>query len=291
MVCTEMVNALTLQTPPQILAFGGNPSPCSPLNLPRFPQKCHQETQETTAQLTIFCDLDGPIIDVSERYYQTYLQAWQTTCCAQSRLPLSKDHFWQLKQERTADTEIARRSGIPESLIPKFLNTVAALVNQPQNLSQDQLQPGVQWALALLQDAGVRLVLVTLRPQAEAEQLLHQYHLYDYFDQVWGSTDSDAAYRNNTAQKCSLLALAAQHEQIQAHPNPNLLANAWMIGDTEADVVAGQALNVSTLALTCGIRSHRYLAQLNPTRITRDLVLAVHYLLGLSAPVEPAELS
>jgi phosphoglycolate phosphatase-like HAD superfamily hydrolase len=230
--------------------------------------------------------LDGPIIDVSERYYQTYLQAWQTTCGDPSRLPLSKDQFWQLKQERTADTEIARLSGIPESFIPQFLNTVAVLVNQPQNLSQDQLQPGVKWALALLQDAGVRLVLVTLRPQAEAEQLLLHYHLRNYFDQVWGSTDPDAAYRNNTAQKCSLLELAAQHEQIQAQPDPNLLANAWMIGDTEADVVAGQALNVSTIALTCGIRSHNYLAQLNPTRITRDLVVAVHYLLGLSARVD-----
>jgi phosphoglycolate phosphatase len=242
--------------------------------------------REATARLTIFCDLDGPIIDVSERYYQTYLQAWQTTCGDQARLPLSKEQFWQLKQERTADTEIARRSGIPESFIPQFLDTVAVLVNQPQNLSQDQLQPGVKWALALLQDAGVRLVLVTLRPQAEAEQLLQHYRLRDHFDQVWGSIDPNAAYCNNTAQKCSLLELAVQYEQIQAQPHPNLLANAWMIGDTEADVVAGQSLNVSTIALTCGIRSHNYLAQLNPTRIARDLVVAVHHLLGLSARVD-----
>jgi phosphoglycolate phosphatase len=283
MVCTELLNAPTVQS----LTIS---APCSrtdvldvdtdsnvPLIWPRFPKVA-------TSQLTIFCDLDGPIIDVSERYYQTYLRALQLTLEAQPALPLSKEDFWQLKQERTADPEIARRSGISESAIPNFLNSVTTLVNQPQQLCQDQLQPGVNWALALLKDAGVRLVLVTLRPQAEAEQLLVHYHLRDYFDEVWGTTDPNAAYLNNSEQKLSLLAAAVQ-SRCEWQPNAEPLPNAWMIGDTEADVLAGQSLNVQTIALTCGIRSQNFLAQLNPSRIDRDLVVAVHYLLGVSARV------
>jgi phosphoglycolate phosphatase-like HAD superfamily hydrolase len=52
-----------------------------------------------------------------------------------------------------------------------------------------------------------------------------------------------------------------------------------MIGDTEADLLAGQAISIPTIALTCGIRSHYYLNQFKPTRIHDDLLAAAHYLL------------
>ena len=53
-----------------------------------------------------------------------------------------------------------------------------------------------------------------------------------------------------------------------------------MIGDTEADILAGQQAGIPTLALTCGIRSDRYLRTFNPTYIHQDLVTAVQQLLG-----------
>ncbi|HEY9888592.1 MAG TPA: hypothetical protein V6D02_09350, partial [Candidatus Obscuribacterales bacterium] len=54
---------------------------------------------------TLFCDFDGPIADVSERYYQTYALALSATHQAyaiQGRvLPirrLTKAQFWYMKQ-------------------------------------------------------------------------------------------------------------------------------------------------------------------------------------------------
>ena len=44
-----------------------------------------------------------------------------------------------------------------------------------------------------------------------------------------------------------------------------------MIGDTEADIMAGQALGVDTVAVTCGIRSHSYLKAFQPTHLISDL--------------------
>jgi phosphoglycolate phosphatase-like HAD superfamily hydrolase len=52
-----------------------------------------------------------------------------------------------------------------------------------------------------------------------------------------------------------------------------------MVGDTEADLIAGQTLSIPTIALTCGIRSHFYLKQFHPTCIQSDLLAAAHYLL------------
>jgi phosphoglycolate phosphatase len=236
-----------------------------------------------TSRLTVFCDFDGPLIDVSDRYYQTYQLALAETqqAFAQSNLAfplhcLSKDQFWQMKQERTADTEVALRSGLRDEQIIFFLERVRQLVNQSVLLNQDHVQPGVRWSLALLHACGVRLAVVTLRYQAEAEQILQEQGLADFFTSIRGTSDRQSAYTNYAEQKQLLLSQALAQEQ---YINPD---TTWMIGDTEADVFAGQSLGISTIALTCGIRSHSYLSQLQPTRIHSDLVSASHYLLGLS---------
>jgi phosphoglycolate phosphatase len=61
--------------------------------------------------------------------------------------------------------------------------------------------------------------------------------------------------------------------------DPTTQHQCWIIGDTEADVLAGQALGLSTVAVTCGIRSHSYLKRLEPTTIQPDLQTATQYLL------------
>lgn len=230
--------------------------------------------------LTLFCDFDGPIVDVSDRYYHTYrlgLTEIQTAYRARGislqLSPLTKAQFWQMKQERTPDPEIAMRSGLQGLQIDEFLQRVSQIVNQPTLLHQDQLQPGVRWAIALLQAQGVHLILVTLRCQDQATQILQSYGLETFFSQIWGTQDQAAAYANLAEQKTQLLrrAMAASSEEPTA---------AWMIGDTEADVLAGQAADIPTIALTCGIRSQSYLQKFEPTRIHTDLLSASHYLVS-----------
>ncbi len=228
------------------------------------------------ASLTVFCDFDGPIIDVSGRYYQTYqlgLVDVQALYQAQgTRLPitpLSKEQFWSMKQNRVPDHEIALQSGLQGTQIEHFLQRVSHIVNQPTLLCQDRLQRGVRWALTLLHAQGARLVLVTLRYQEQAIQVLKSYGLLHLFCDIWGTQDQQAAYRNMAEQKTELLSLAAEQATFNT---------AWMIGDTEADVIAGQQVGIPTIALTCGIRSSAYLEQFEPTRMHSDLLSAAHFL-------------
>ncbi|NJR38075.1 MAG: HAD family hydrolase [Leptolyngbyaceae cyanobacterium CSU_1_4] len=234
-----------------------------------------------SSSVTLFCDFDGPIVDVSERYYSTYqlglaeIQSFYRS--AGVSLPvriLSKEQFWQMKQERTPDVEIAMRSGLQGQQIEHFLQRVTRIVNQPTLLHQDQLQPGVRWALALLQAQGVRLVLVTLRCQLQAKQMLQSYGLAHIFSEIWGAQDSNAAYSNQSDHKTQLLGKAIANLSWANH----LPAHAWMLGDTEADILAGKAMSISTIAVSCGIRSHNYLQKLQPTCIHTDLLSAVHHL-------------
>jgi len=252
--------------------------PSNPLDLPG---RVH-----FASPVTVLCDFDGPLVDVSERYYRTYQLSLVDTQAAYEAegitLPvqeLTKQQFWQMKQERVADTEIALRSGLRSRQIEKFLENVHQRVNQPALLQQDQLQPGVRWALALLHARGVNLAVVTLRCQTQAQQVLRDYGLDQLFTVIRGAPDELAAYPNYTEAKKQLLAEVLAN---CSHPP----SQTWLVGDTEADVLAGQAQGISTIALTCGIRSVTYLKQLQPTRIHCDLRSAAHYLSGLVCPVE-----
>ena len=57
--------------------------------------------------IRLITDFDGPIIDVSKRYYRVYQE-----CLEKSRYPdqpvkqLSKDEFWQLKRSRVPEKQI-----------------------------------------------------------------------------------------------------------------------------------------------------------------------------------------
>lgn len=232
-------------------------------------------------QLTIFCDLDGPIIDVSRRYYHTYQQAIAATQSHYKTLgqdllltPMTKERFWHLKLERIPDMDIAARSGLMGEQIPLFLEKVQWLVNQPSLLLEDALQAGVRKALTQLQLSGVRLALVTLRDQGQALELLQRFELDSFFAWVRGTQDQGAAYVNYSDYKQALLG------ELIAEMHLNPWEPAWMIGDTEADILAAKAYNLPSIAVCCGMRSQAFLHRLEPTSVQPNLLTAVQYVVN-----------
>lgn len=230
----------------------------------------------------VFCDFDGPIADVSDRYYSTYQQALDATCAAYpasaDNMPirLTKPQFWHMKQTRVPDPVIADCSGLAGEQVGYFLSQVEQLVNQTHLLHQDCLQPGAKTALLQFQQQGVRLVIVTLRHTAQVLQFLYDHDLAATVSQIYGATDTSDAYPNRIQHKIASLkaAIADQaNRDFSTH-------SAWMIGDTEADICAGQAVGLPTLGLTCGIRSQRHLAAHEPTAITDNLHRAAQLLLA-----------
>ncbi len=255
-----------------------------------------QNTVPYLQKLTVFCDFDGPLVDVSNRYYTTYqLALTDTQGFYQAKgitLPIqtmSKQQFWQMKQERIPDEEIAMRSGLQGEQIDFFLGRVIKIVNQSALLNKDKLQPKVNWALALLHSYGIRLVLVTLRCTSQVTQILRNYGLTRLFSGIYGTTENHHAYQNYAQVKQELLQQALSDHSTSSYTEQSPLAqpsvSAWMIGDTEADILAGQALSIPTIALTCGIRSQSYLNRFEPTHICSDLLSATSYLLELSRAV------
>lgn len=235
------------------------------------------------SQLTIFCDLDGPLIDVSQRYYRTYQLALAETQAyiqaqgeALSLIPLSIDQFWSMKQSKRPDIEIAHLSGLSDNYIDFFMQQVQAIVNQPLLLHEDRLQPGVHEALEQLLNQGAQLAVVTLRCQSQVDQVLHQHHLTRYFRLIRGTDDAQAAYKNYAVCKQALIQDAINAMGLTNHQQ------IWMIGDTEADVLAAQAMKIKTVALTCGMRNYAFLSSLRPTSIQSNLPTATQLICNLA---------
>jgi phosphoglycolate phosphatase len=227
---------------------------------------------------TLFCDFDGPIADVSDRYYHTYCLALKLTQADYARqhvaLPirrLTKAQFWYMKQNRVLDTTIADWSGLSGKQVDDFLANVLTLVTQPALLHQDELQPGAYTALVRLRECGVQIVIVTLRQSSQVLDFLHQYDLATMISQIYGADNAETAYANRTEHKIAQLREAIVDQTRLGFDT----SRSWMVGDTEADVCAGQAFSLPTIALTCGIRSSHYLKGFLPTDVCRDLNAAV----------------
>lgn len=227
--------------------------------------------------LTIYCDFDGPIVDVSARYYGTYECALAYTQShyrkhgeALKLSPLTSEQFWQMKKTRVSDVEIAMRSGLQEKQIEFFLTHVRAIVNHQDLLRRDRLQWGVNWAVRLMHSQGVKLVIVTLRNETQVHNILNSYGLKRHFVDVYGAKENGIAYANNSEHKVALL-----NQAIAKHGNHN----AFMVGDTEADIIAAQQADIPVIALTCGIRSHFYLKKFTPDFIYPNLLATTHRLL------------
>lgn len=232
-------------------------------------------------QSTIFCDFDGPIVDVSERYYLTYrrgLEHMQALALAAGSVSptrsLSKAQFWTFKQNRVPDRQIAHWSGLEREQIDPFLDLVSGLVNHPSLLAHDRIQARAYEGLSMLQQFGVRVVLVTLRPPDQVMQFLAHHRLDQSISGLYGMPTAKAAYQNQANHKIERLRVAIAAQQRQGYS----LQGTWMIGDTEADIMAGQALGIDTVAVTCGIRSRSYLQSFRPTHLMPDLWTAAQSL-------------
>lgn len=239
-----------------------------------------------TRGATLFCDFDGPIANVSDRYYSTYRQALAQTQAHYTdqgiTLPvrlLTKAQFWEMKQTRVPDKTIADWSGLGHHQADVFLAQVEGIVNHPTLLTQDRLQPGAREALMACQRQGIRVVIVTLRQSAQVMQFLYDHDLATLVQQIYGANDEATAYPNRVEHKIASLTSAIADQQRLGWT----LHGCWMIGDTEADIRAGQAANIPTIGLSCGIRSAAYLEHCQPTRLYGSLREATECLLTMPA--------
>ncbi len=224
--------------------------------------------------MRIITDFDGPIMDLSDRYYHVY-----QLCLAQVRAPnqsikiLTKAEFWADKRARTSEQQIGIKSGLTAAQSEEFKNLRDRTAHQLQYLSFDRVVPGAISALQQIQASKAELIVMTLRRTCELNVAFEEYSLDRFFP-------SDCRYclADNYQKQGDIKDKTQLMTQALAELKPD--SNTWMIGDTETDIIAAQTHGIRVIGVLSGIRDLDRLKQYQPDLIVDNLAAAVEFIFG-----------
>ncbi|NJR22147.1 MAG: HAD family hydrolase [Richelia sp. CSU_2_1] len=226
--------------------------------------------------LRLITDFDGPIMDVSDRYYRVYQE-----CLAGTRHPqqqvceLTKAEFWDMKRARIPETEIGILSGLDAAQAREFAQKRRETVHGMPYLVYDRPVPGVLEVLNKVQQAGVDLAVMTMRRVRELDEAFNRCNLGHFFPENRRyCLPNDYVKTGDVKDKPLLMAKAL------AELPP--VSDLWMVGDTEADIVAAKTHGVKVIGVLCGIRDRTQLEKYQPDFIVRNLDEAVAFILERS---------
>lgn len=197
-----------------------------------------------------FFDLDGPILDVSEKYHRVYFDI----VLLLGGSPLAKDVYWNLKRSRVPDHLILKQSALPSVTLSEFQARRRAIIETPPYAALDRVWPEILTSMPSLL-VGQKVFLVTLRNDAQAlrEELI-SLQIAEWFDEIL-SAPGDAAGPDRHQVKVNLV--------LNKIGKPK---TGWFIGDSETDLRAGRALGLRTAAVAFGIRRCELLAKEEPEK-------------------------
>lgn len=195
----------------------------------------------------LFFDLDGPILDVSEKYYRVYSQILKES----GSEPIGKEKYWDLKRSKTALPEILKLSsaGSKQHEVAISWNT---LIEQKDYLICDHVWPDL-WEIYDKLFKNCFTVLVTLRTHADmTEWQLKHLGIFHWFDVVISEPGhgSDQRWKSkvNAIHKSGVL------EGLDR-------SKCLFVGDTETDILAGKELGMRTIGVSFGIRNRGILLE------------------------------
>ncbi|WP_375470178.1 HAD family hydrolase [uncultured Nostoc sp.] len=223
--------------------------------------------------LRLITDFDGPIIDVSERYYRVYQFCLQKTHRpGQVVQELPKAEFWQLKRSRVPEKQIALNSGLDEAQAQEFAQLRRQTVHTEPYFHYDTLAPGAVDALLKIQQAGIDLAVMTMRRFRELDYAFQKHDLGRFFpENRCYCLTNDYVKTRDIEDKPLLMARALK----ELPPS----ADTWMVGDTEADITAAKNYGIKVMAVESGIRDRTQLELYHPDLIVKDFSAAVDLVL------------
>jgi len=202
---------------------------------------------------TIILDLDGPILDGRFRHYQCY----SDILCGLGFTPIALGKYWQMKRQRIDRRQQLAAGGAAE-IYDQFLESWMAQIEQKKYLALDRLQPGAIDKVREWESTGARLILVTMRNNnSNLHWQLESVGLAPFFSHVLAVGTAGEGNAKAAAAKVHIDSLEKQ--------------SALWIGDTESDIEAARLLGIRVCAVSCGLRTREYLAELSPDFLVEDL--------------------
>lgn len=201
----------------------------------------------------IALDLDGTLLDGRLRHYHCYRDILES----HGFYPLPVDEYWEMKRQRRSRKAQLAATGA-ESIYSEFLAAWMERIEKPEYLRLDRIQDGALTRLQEWRDAGLNVVLVTLRSnRATLMEQLQWTGLLPFFSSVVicppaGGGEGKAA------------------GLLREFPGVESASCLW-VGDTEADAEGAMHLGCPVWLLWCGLRSREFLSSLHPDFLTASI--------------------
>ncbi|MEG4807613.1 HAD family hydrolase [Microcoleus sp. F8-D3] len=223
--------------------------------------------------LRLITDFDGPIMDVSDRYYRVYQYCLaETKRSGQPVRELPKAEFWDLKRARVPETEIAILSGLDAAQARDFAQKRRQTVHTLPYMIYDRPAPTAVETLEKVQRAGVDLTVMTMRRVRELDEAFNRCNLGQFFPENRRYCLPNDYVKTGDVKDKPLLMARALAELPPA-------SDTWMVGDTEVDIVAAKTHGVKVIGVLCGIRDRTQLEMHQPDLIANNFSEAVEIIL------------
>lgn len=215
-------------------------------------------------EINLCFDFDGPVIDVSERYYRAYLDSLKDANVTKNDI-LTKSDFWKLKQNKVSELEIGIMSGLTLSKALEVADLRKDLTFRSAYFTHDKLFDDVIKTFEYLKSKNITFFIVTLRRKKQLYQAIKDFRLDKYIsNESLFAVPDEHKITNDIQEKYILLVNAINKLEI----NP---IDTWMIGDTETDIHASRLARYGkAIAISRGIRSKELLEILKPNNLVNN---------------------
>lgn len=194
--------------------------------------------------MKIFFDLDGTLIDVSERHHRVY----SATVDDFDGTPLDKDNYWHLKRQKKPWKELLPLSDLDAGIEQDFLSKFIERIESVDYLKLDTLIDGATETLDHLSDKYECYLVSLRRNRDNLLQEIEWLGLAPHFKEILTGHSETDGYDKKIELISSFLDSS----------------RGLIIGDTEADIVTGQKLGMNTVAVKSGIRDENFLSAMQP---------------------------
>ena len=203
--------------------------------------------------MKLLIDLDGPLLDVSIRYYRVYSALVRES--GYTPLPLEK--YWDLKRNRTPVEEILASTCAGEKP-PGYVERRLSIIELPGYLAFDR---PVQGALAVMEKLAQTEEIHLATSRRNRKTLMEEIGRLG-LKRMFTSVISWEGPSGEVPAKGDLLAESRVVREGEA---------ALIVGDTEGDILAGKRLGIFTCAVLNGIRNRRLVAGMEPDYTIEDI--------------------
>lgn len=196
--------------------------------------------------MNIFFDLDGTLVDASERLYCLF-------CDLIPECTFTKEEYWNLKRNKINHKNILlKKFHYSEKEYFEFEQVWLAKIETKEYLFKDKLKKNVDKILKILSKNNNLYIVSARQDKQNAIEELKRFNIYKYFNEIY--------ITENKYTKEKLI------KSLYIRNSKNV-----MIGDTGYDILTGKNLNLVTIAICDGFLSKEKLVEYKPDYLIENI--------------------